>query len=264
MSTFYEQRPEKFFLGEMTHSPFPPHVHEVVEIVALEQGSLTMDIGNVSYPLKPGDIAMIFPFVPHSYVQPSPDVSGLVAIFPRDLIAEFISVFYKSIPGSPVLKAEDVSPDVRLAIRKIRELPDPISSPFGTAYLHVMVAGLLADMPMHSLSEIEEPDLGYRIIQYASMHACEQITLESTARALGINVSHLSHFFSQKIHINFRRFINALRIDKARQLMRDPNMTLTTVSGMCGFNNMRTFRRAFWQETGTLPSSAAKEEALPS
>ena len=259
MSTFYEQRPEKLFIGEMTHFPFPPHVHEVAELVALEQGSLTMVIGNVAYEMEAGDIALIFPFVPHSYVQPSPDISGLAAIFPRDLITEYVPVFYKSIPRIPVLKASAADSDVRLAISRIRELQDPAGSPFGTAYLHVILAGVLAAMPMRSLSEIEEPDLGYRIIQYTSMHACEQITLESTARALGISVSHLSHFFSQKIHINFRRFINAIRIDKARQLMRDPTLTLTTVSGMCGFSNMRTFRRAFLQETGTLPSDAAKE-----
>ena len=46
--------------------------------------------------------------------------------------------------------------------------------------------------------------------------------------------------------------------------MRDPTLTLTTVSGMCGFSNMRTFRRAFLQETGTLPSDAAKEGRSPS
>ena len=64
MSTFYEQRPEKLFIGEMTHFPFPPHVHEVAELVALEQGSLTMVIGNVAYEMEAGDIALIFPFVP--------------------------------------------------------------------------------------------------------------------------------------------------------------------------------------------------------
>ena len=152
MSTFYEQRPEKFFIGEMTHFPFPPHVHEVVEVVAVQQGSLKMTIGNVPYNMEPGDIAMIFPFVPHSYVQPSPDVSGLAAIFPRDLISEYVSVFYKFIPRTPVLKASGVNPDVRRAISRIREMPDPAASPFGTAFLHVMLAGLLTDMPMRSLS----------------------------------------------------------------------------------------------------------------
>ena len=90
----------------------------------------------------------------------------------------------------------------------------------------------------------------------------ENITLESTAHALGISISHLSHFFSQKIRINFRRFINSLRIDKARQLMRDPNMTLNTICALCGYTNIRTFRRAFLQETGTLPSDELRAQRV--
>ena len=56
------------------------------------------------------------------------------------------------------------------------------------------------------------------------------------------------------MHTNFRRFINAIRIEKARLLMRDPNLTLTDICDACGYTNMRTFRRAFQQEIGCLPS----------
>ena len=36
--------------------------------------------------------------------------------------------------------------------------------------------------------------------------------------------------------------------------MRDPNLTLTDICDACGYTNMRTFRRAFQQEIGCLPS----------
>ena len=49
--------------------------------------------------------------------------------------------------------------------------------------------------------------------------------------------------------------MNAIRIDRARMLMRDPRMTLTDISGRCGYENMRTFRRAFVRETGLLPTA---------
>ena len=68
-------------------------------------------------------------------------------------------------------------------------------------------------------------------------------------------MSHLSHFFAEKLHINFRRFINAIRIDKAKMLMRDPQLTLTQIAFTCGYENMRTFRRAFIRETGELPAA---------
>ncbi|MBQ6914038.1 MAG: helix-turn-helix transcriptional regulator, partial [Acidaminococcaceae bacterium] len=122
------------------------------------------------------------------------------------------------------------------------------------AYLHIILAGLLHNLSYRPVYDYSEKDLGHRIIQYISEHAFEEITLESASRALGISISHLSHFFSERMHTNFRRFINAIRISKARLLMRDPNLTLTEISDACGYTNMRTFRRAFQAELGCLPS----------
>ena len=262
MATFYEQRAEKFYIGEMTHYPFPLHVHEVVELVVLERGSVTMIIADRQYQLKAGDMAIIFPLVPHGYLSLSDDLRGLVAIFSPDLIADYAKAFHSSLPDSPVRRASALDSHIRLAVSRIRELEDAVASPFSTAYLHVLLAGVFQSISLNPLAEYDEPGLGYRIIHYVSDHVCENITLESTAHALGISISHLSHFFSQKIHINFRRFINSLRIDKARQLMRDPNMTLTTICALCGYTNIRTFRRAFLQETGTLPSDELRSQRV--
>jgi AraC-like DNA-binding protein len=122
------------------------------------------------------------------------------------------------------------------------------------AYLHVILASLLHSFTYRPVYDYSEGGLGYRIISYITGHALEKITLESAARALGISISHLSHFFSEQLHTNFRGFINAIRIEKARLMMRDPNLTLTEICDACGYTNMRTFRRAFQQEVGCLPS----------
>ena len=49
MATFYEQRPERLFIGEMTHSTFPAHVHSEAELVILARGSAVMTIDSVPY-----------------------------------------------------------------------------------------------------------------------------------------------------------------------------------------------------------------------
>ncbi len=67
MSTFYEQRPEKMFIGEMTHHTFPAHVHAVAELVVITRGTAVMTIDETPYRLNPGDAAVVFPLVPHSY-----------------------------------------------------------------------------------------------------------------------------------------------------------------------------------------------------
>ena len=254
MNTFYEHREEKLFIGEMTHFPFPPHVHEVAEMIILTSGSATINIDGIDYTLSPGDAAVVFPLVPHSYEEVSADVGGIAAIFPPDVIPEYAGTFHGLAPESPVLQADRIGPDTRRAVSRLGELNMDDDLPLCIAYLHVLLAGILHSLSYHPVYDYSEQNLGNRIMRYVSDHACEEITLETVSHALGISSSHLSHFFAEKLHINFRHFVNASRIAKARLLMRNPNMTLTEISDACGYSNMRTFRRAFLKEVGCLPS----------
>ena len=254
MITFYEHREEKLFIGEMTHFPFPPHVHEVAEMVILTSGSAKINIDGINYLLSPGDAAVVFPLVPHSYEEVSADVGGIAAIFPPDVIPEYAGTFHGLAPESPVLQADRIGPDTRRAVSRLSEINMDDDLPLCIAYLHVLLAGILHSLSYHPVYDYSEQNLGNRIMRYVSDHACEEITLETVSHALGISSSHLSHFFAEKLNINFRHFVNASRIAKARLLMRNPNMTLTEISDACGYSNMRTFRRAFLKEVGCLPS----------
>ena len=254
MITFYEHREEKLFIGEMTHFPFPPHVHEVAEMIVLTSGRARINIDGIDYTLVPGDAAVVFPLIPHSYEELSDDIGGIAAIFPPDVIPEYAGTFHGLAPESPVLRAERIGGDTRHAVQRLSEMNMDDDLPLCVAYLHVLLAGILHSLSYHPVYDYSEQDLGNRIMRYVSDHACEEITLESVSHALGISASHLSHFFAEKLHINFRHFINASRIAKARLLMRDPNLTLTDISDACGYSSMRTFRRAFIKEVGCLPS----------
>ena len=254
MSTIFETRPEKLYIGLMTEYPCPAHVHAVAEVIIQIQGYALVTIDEVQYRLTPGDAAVIFPLVPHSFDGLSGDSKGITAIFPPDIIPEYTGTFHGLQPECPLLPANRRSLDLRFAVERLSSLNMDDNLAMCIAYLHVILASLLHSFTYRPVYDYSEGGLGYRIISYITDHALEEITLESAARALGISTSHLSHFFSEQLHTNFRGFINAIRIEKARLMMRDPNLTLTEICGACGYNNMRTFRRAFLQEIGCLPS----------
>ncbi len=254
MKAFYETRSEPFFIGEMTHSVFPLHVHGIVEMVCLLRGECEMEIDGKPVTLRAGDAAIAFPLVPHSFDRISEDISGLAAFFSADLIPEFAPVFHTQLPDPPVAHGINIeNEDFHLAAEKLTALPE--SSPSRTAYLHLLLANLLSVLRFHTAAAYRERDLGTKVVRYVYDHACENITLSSAAHDLGVSESHLSHLFAQQFHVNFRRFINAIRIDKAIMLMRDPYMTLTQVCYQCGYDNPRTFRRSFVRETGALPAA---------
>lgn len=254
MKAFYQTHVGTLFVGEMTVYPFPLHVHEMLELIYILQGESLVQIDGENYLLKAGDIALAFPLVPHSFEQQSSDVKGFTTFFLADSISEFSNTFHTMLPVKPVLKAADVPEDARFAIQRLMEHPGNEYYPTRLAYLHVLLAHVLGAMEFRSADQLNEKGLADRVVKYIFDHACENITLSTTAHGLGISESHLSHLFSQQFHINFRRFVNAIRIDKAESLMRDPTMTLTAICYACGYENMRTFRRAFVRETGMLPT----------
>lgn len=254
MNTFYEQRSKKLFIGEMTRYTFPTHVHNMAELVAVTKGTAVLGIDDVQYRLNPGDVAVVFPLITHSFDALSQDSAGITAIFPPDIIPEYAGTFHGLQPEHPVLAADSTGQEVRIAVSRLEKLDMDDNLPLCVAYLHVLLAGVLHSLSYRPVYSYSEHGLGYRIICYISEHAYEDITLESAAQALGISASHLSHFFSEKMHVNFRHFINTIRINRARLMMRNPNLTLTWICDACGFTNMRTFRRAFLNEVGCLPS----------
>ncbi len=255
MKPFYESRSEPMYIGRMTQYPYPLHVHEIVEVVCPLRGSCAMQIGERRYELLPGDFAFIFPIVPHSYESVDPDGEGFAAFFPAGTIAEFSATFQTLLPDEPVLRREDVPAEAYRVIDRLLEFPNEAYAPSRLAYLHLLLADTLHGLRYHPSGEYSERGLASRVVRYVYDHACEKITLNATARELGISASHLSHLFSQRFRINFRSFVNAIRVDKAQMLMRDPVMTLTNISYTCGYENIRTFRRAFVSQTGMLPSA---------
>lgn len=255
MRAFYELRKEDFFTGPMTEYPFPLHVHETVELAIITEGTCTMQIDGREYVLCPGDAAIAFPLTPHSYNSLSEGTTGFAAIFPADTIAEFSSIFHTMLPNEPVVRRERLGEEAFTMAQALSGMQDERLKFLRQAYLHVILAFILHALSFHAAAAYNERGLGARVVRYVYDHACENITISSAAHDLGISESHLSHLFAQQFHVNFRAFINAIRIDKATMLMRDPFLTLTQIYYQCGYDNMRTFRRAFVQETGMLPAA---------
>lgn len=256
MKAFYEARNDQIFTGEMTQYPFPLHVHETVEVAVVLSGKCVMELDGKTYALNPGDAAVAFPLTPHSFEELSEGTTGFSAFFPADTIAEFSSTFHTLLPDEPVVRKNRLAQgDALYAVKKLLAIDESKDAYTRQAYLHLLLAHLLNAMRFHSAAAYRERGLSVKVVRYIYAHACENITICSAAHDLGISESHLSHLFAQQFHVNFRSFINAIRIDKATMLMRDPFMTLTQIYYLCGYDNMRTFRRAFVQETGVLPAA---------
>ncbi|MBQ8655418.1 MAG: helix-turn-helix domain-containing protein [Clostridia bacterium] len=264
MSTvFYERRTENLFAGVICDHPFPTHVHDVVEIVCLLTGSTEMSIAGKKYLLIPGDIAIVFPSIPHSYDFVSEDATGLSLIFLPDTIVEFYHTFRTMLPLHPLLpgdvKAPELDPIIRGFYNLSRRSP---ASPLLLGYLHLFLSYLFSCLPLQPVKTSPSSTMASQVLHYISEHFTEPLSLESVARALGISRIHLSHIFSQQLNINFRQYINTLRIDHARTLLRNPSYSISQIVYQCGYGNQRTFNRAFRAQCG-MTANQYRSENIP-
>lgn len=244
-SIFYEQRSELFFVGHMCDHAFPTHLHDSVEIVCLLSGILDVTIGSSKCRLYPGDIAVAFPSIPHSLDDVSEDAVGLAMFFLPDAISEFSSIFRTKIPTEPVLTHEVLPAEINLIARQMLKLSAPSGSPLMLGYLHLFLSYLFCCLELQPLNKPMQSGLVQQVLYYISEHFTEGITQDTVSRALGISVTHLSHIFSQQLNINFREYINALRVDRACSLLYDSSLSISQIAYLCGFGNLRTFHRAF-------------------
>lgn len=253
MKPFYEVRSQTLFVGQICSEPFPLHVHEVVEIVHMQQGTLDVTIGAQKYQLSPGDTVIMFPAISHSYDVVPKDAAGLCVIFLPETILEFVETFRRMRPVRPLLPASEHDAGLLDAANRLSEVAKVPDSPLVKGYLHVFLSHLLSRLELEPTEMHVDMGLTQQVMEYLSEHYREDITLESVAKELGISRSHLSHIFSEQLNVNFRRYINTLRIDQAGFLLQNTAMTVTEIGYACGYNNLRTFHRAFQNERGMQP-----------
>jgi AraC-like DNA-binding protein len=107
-----------------------------------------------------------------------------------------------------------------------------------------------------SAEETENPI--WRALEYINEHLMEQLSLEETARKCGMSVSCFQRSFKQEIGITFNKYVNLLRISKARRLLHENSKSMSEIAFACGYTNQYHFTRTFRRLMNMPPRSFRK------
>ena len=77
------------------------------------------------------------------------------------------------------------------------------------------------------------------------------------AAACNYSESHISHVFSQRMHMNLRTYINQLRINVAKGMLKH-GCSVSTAAYASGFNDANYFCTVFHAMVGMSPSRFAR------
>lgn len=253
MQSTFEKRPPSLLYGNLVKGfeGYPPMFHSHGELLYVVRGSLQITIDGKDYLLQEGQLSILFPYLTHSY-ESAPEAEVLFFLFDPSVIA-FTNTMLTKHPVCPII---DGSPFAAMLIRAV-EMRKQGKIKTATAYLNAVLGEFLEVAQLTDANEVSG-STAVKILEYCAEHFAEPITLKSIADALFISQSYVSKVFSDKLRYNFREYINSLRINKARELLKDTTLPISEVMYACGFSNQSSFNRVFQDFCGCTPRDFKK------
>lgn len=93
-----------------------------------------------------------------------------------------------------------------------------------------------------------------KIVQYINKHYSENITLESMGRYMNFHPKYFSRIFKEKMSVTPMKFLKQIRIEHAKLLLLNSELSIENIMYECGFSNKSLFSKDFKTTTGYTPS----------
>ena len=90
--------------------------------------------------------------------------------------------------------------------------------------------------------------------QFIQEHISSNIKARDIALAVNLSETYFTTYFKNKTGQNFRDYVLNARIDYAKQLLSRREMNISEVAYATGYQDYRSFSRAFKNVTGISPS----------
>lgn len=152
-------------------------------------------------------------------------------------------------------------PDLLTTMKK---LEGAMSGADSASTLYAETLGLVAALEMfrfQSALEKRQPRPGtltaaqQRVVQdFIEDNLGTDFGLDALASIAGLSRYHFSRSFKATFGMPPHRFVTGRRIDKARQLLAQPHMSIADIASGTGFNSVANFSRTFRELHGMTPS----------
>lgn len=99
-----------------------------------------------------------------------------------------------------------------------------------------------------------EVDKIHRIRQFIKEHSHEEISLDAMAQKVEWSPIYISKMFKEKFGVNYIDFLTECRIDKAKKLLSNPEISLKAIALEVGYHEPNYFSKVFRKMTGLSPT----------
>ena len=99
------------------------------------------------------------------------------------------------------------------------------------------------------------------VLTYIEMHACTGILVDELPKIMGVSRRYFQKHFLEKVGHTPMQEIHRIRLERAKTLLRQTQLSIARIAGMVGFDEQAAFGKFFRQQTQQTPRAYRKQEA---
>lgn len=243
------------------------HYHPEYELTLIVKGKGRRLIGDSHESFSNGDLVLVGPNLPHTWVSDGSHkgkVEAIVIQFSTDLIGRFTGLNeFSSINRLLLHSKQGLSFDRRRsaeAIEQIRSLLKKNGVERITSLVHIL-QGLSEMRSQHLASALYQPLRGTdnenrinRVCKYVQKHIAEPLTIHKTAALIHLSPSAFCKFFKRITGKTFSDHVNEIRIGNVCRLLIETDKPVSSIAFETGFSTITYFNRVFLKKKMMKPS----------
>jgi len=240
---------------------FPPHWHERMEVLFIQNGSLRLQVDKQEVTIQEGELGIIPPTAVHRGIAGEDGVLFRVVMFDvgvflnsvrgcRRLLTAFLN-------GETAVSPRCTDPQAARAVQYIletrdaRQVTDPL---FVTAQIYLLFRQLFLETPPAALPQTTPDERFEDILRYIDTHFKEPLTVASLCGQFGYTESYFCRRFKVVTGMTPVKYITVQRLEEAKRLMDAGAKGVASVSTACGFYDSGYFTRLFKRTYGLTPT----------
>ncbi len=248
--------------------PVMRHAHDYYQLIYCYRGTGEIEIGSSVYTARPGYAYFIRPGMHHSitpcdrmrvseikFELASEELEAATAMLPEEMdIDEHVSLrlsikeIVKEGMSGALFSHEATNASLALfLIRLLREQKIKVENMGLQSYYFNHTPGT------ESIPRNRDTDF-LIVLDYIEKHLAEDITLEDLSEIAHFEKAYLITKFKEIWGLSPMKYVNALRIERAKQLLSTTEKSITDIAYETGFGSIHYFTRYFKDSTGITPS----------
>ena len=156
-----------------------------------------------------------------------------------------------------LLKESGLSVDRQAAARRYNETPvvqpDEYQATIRLLQFFADQLGALANQ-IQLQQKDSEPEQITRARQYIAANSQEELSLAEVAKQAGMSPFYFCKMFKKITGVNFAHYVSGIRVEKAKNLLLNPNYRISEIAYEIGFQSLTHFNRVFKKIAGQSPT----------